>query len=102
MNNDSIQFEWDEEKNIENQRKHGVSFEEGQTVFQDPDAVVYFDEEHSEAEERFIIVGFSIKVRIMMVVHCLKYQGETIRIISARKAISKEIEDYEESHGSRT
>ena len=97
---DEVIFEWDEEKNEENQKKHGVSFEEGKTVFQDPDAKVYYDEEHSEGEDRFIIVGFSIKIRILMVVHCLRCRGEIIRIISARKATSREIEEYEESHGS--
>ena len=97
---DNVKFEWDEEKSIENQRTHGVSFEEAGTVFQDPNASVYFDEDHSVKEERFIIVGFSIKIRVLMVVHCLREEGEIIRIISARKATKKEIQEYEESHGS--
>jgi uncharacterized DUF497 family protein len=93
-----VQFEWDERKNKENQRKHGVSFEEARTVFLDSHAFIYFDSEHSEREDRFIIVGNSIRFRLLMVVHCYREEASRVRILSARKATSQEQKSYEESH----
>ena len=91
---DSISFEWNEEKNEINKRKHNVSFGEAVTVFYDTEARVVFDEEHSYDEDRFIILGLSRALRLLIVCHCYKKQGEKIRIISARKATAMEIRQY--------
>jgi uncharacterized protein len=90
-----IYFEWDCAKSKANERKHGVSFKEAQSVFYDDFARQYFDEGRSDAEERFIMVGLSNRARILLVCHCEKLGGETIRIISARKATQKERSQYE-------
>lgn len=87
-----IRFSWDEKKNRSNRRKHGVSFEEAQTVFYDENAKVYFDPDHSSDEDRFILLGISFRLRTLVVCHCYR-EGE-IRIFSARKADSQEKEDY--------
>ena len=90
-----MKYDWDEEKNIANRKNHGgVSFEEAQTVWADPLLVEFYDEEHSDKEERFIAIGHSQKNRVLMVVYCER-EGDIIRIISARKATKKEISDYE-------
>lgn len=86
----SLRFEWDEEKNRENQRKHGVSFAEAQTVFFDENAVEFYDDKHSEWENRFLLLGISTKLRVLLVCHCLRESGSIIRIISARKATKNE------------
>jgi uncharacterized protein len=92
-----INFEWDENKNEQNRKKHGVWFEEAQQVFDDPNAILYFDKDHSTSkEERFILLGLSSNVRVLVVVHCERDHGKSIRIISARKATKKEIKNYEE------
>lgn len=91
---DEINFQWDDLKNRENQRKHGVSFEEARSAFFDAQAVEFFDNEHGEAEDRFLLLGVSSKLRILMVCHCLREEGNTIRIISARKATKKEQREY--------
>ena len=88
-----IHFEWDERKSADNQRKHGVSFEEAQTVFYDENAREFFDPDHSEDEDRFIMLGASVRLRVLVVCHCHR-QGGNIRIISARKANHKEEKDY--------
>ena len=90
----SLRFEWDKEKNLENQRKHGVSFVEAQTVFFDENAVEFYDDEHSEWEDRFLLLGISTKMRVLLVCHCLRESGSIIRIISARKATKNERELY--------
>ena len=90
----SLRFKWDEEKNRENQRKHGVSFVEAQTVFFDENAVEFYDDEHSEWEDRFLLLGISTKMRVLLVCHCLRESGSIIRIISARKATKNERELY--------
>ena len=90
----SLRFEWDKEKNRENQRKHGVSFVEAQTVFFDENAVEFYDDEHSEWEDRFLLLGISTKMRVLLVCHCLRESGSIIRIISARKATKNERELY--------
>jgi hypothetical protein len=89
-----IQFKWDENKNRKNKRKHGVSFEEAQTVFLDENAIRFFDPDHSEEEDRFIMLGISFKLRELVVCHCYRENDEVIRLISARKADKDEIRDY--------
>jgi len=89
-----IHFEWDEQKNRENKRKHGVSFEEAQAVFFDEKAVRYYDPDHSEEEDRFIMLGLSLKLRALVVCHCFRSDDRSIRIISARKANKREAAAY--------
>lgn len=89
-----IRFEWNKAKAASNLRKHGISFEEAQTVFLDEFAVQFFDTEHSEAEERFLLLGMSSDTNLLMVCHCERAGGETIRIISARKATRRESAHY--------
>ena len=91
-----LRFEWDKNKNTINKAKHKVSFEEAQTVFYDTDAVVIDDPDHSETEERFIILGFSVKAKLLVVCHCYRESDSVIRIISARKATAKESRQYNE------
>ena len=91
---DELRFEWDTRKNLENQRKHEVSFEEARSVFFDAQAVEFYDDEHGEKEDRFLLLGISAKLRILMVCHCLREAGNVIRIISARKATRKEQRQY--------
>ena len=86
-----IHFEWDENKNRLNLRKHGVSFEEAQTVFFDPNARVIHDPDHSEYEDRFIILGTSRRLRLLVVCHSYLAEEDLIRIISARRATKEEI-----------
>jgi uncharacterized DUF497 family protein len=90
----SLRFVWDPRKNLSNRRKHGVTFEEAQTAFQDENAKVYFDPDHSETEDRFILLGISFQLRVLIVCHCYREAESLIRIISARKADRKEQEDY--------
>jgi uncharacterized DUF497 family protein len=89
-----LKFEWDERKNHENQRKHGVSFEEARSVFYDQQAVEFYDDEHEEMEDRFLLLGVSGRLRILMICHCLRQNGDVIRIISARKATRNEEREY--------
>jgi uncharacterized DUF497 family protein len=86
-------FEWDASKAYSNFAKHGVTFEEAVSVFEDAFAITIGDPEHSDSEDRFVTIGLSSVVRVLLVVHmeC----GESIRIISARKATPSEREDYE-------
>ncbi len=90
-----IRFEWDEKKNRHNIRKHGVSFEEAQSVFLDDHALRFFDPDHSEDEDRFLMLGLSFTLRILVVCHCYRERDGLIRIISARKATRQEGEHYE-------
>lgn len=90
-----IKFEWDKNKNETNKKKHKISFEEAQTVFYDEDALIIDDPEHSEEEERFIILGFSKKANLLVVCHCYRETDLIIRIISARKATKTERKQYE-------
>ena len=87
-------FEWDEGKNRANRKRHGVSFEEAQSAFLDANARVLPDPEHSEEEERFVLLGLSTSVRILVVCHCYRRKDEVIRIISARKADREEQRQY--------
>lgn len=91
---DKIRFEWDENKNQINIDKHGISFEEAMTVFYDPDALVTHDEDHSDDEDRFLILGISEALHLLIVCHCYREENETIRIISARKANKTEARQY--------
>lgn len=91
-----LRFEWDEGKNKRNRSKHGIWFEEAQTVFDDPESRVFLDPEHFDEEDRFLIIGVSSAARILIVVHCYRESDSVIRIISARKATRKEIKFYEE------
>ena len=88
-------FEWDENKNISNTKKHGISFNEAKTVFTDQYARLIADPDHSEDEDRFILLGTSIDSRLLVVCHCIR-MNETIRIVSARKADRRERAIYEE------
>lgn len=92
---DSIIFQWDQTKNLANIKKHKVSFEEAKTVFFDENARLIPDPEHSVNEERFIILGFSNKLKLLVVVHTYKENDEIIRIVSARKATKSEIKYYQ-------
>lgn len=89
-----MEFEWDEVKNEINKRKHGVSFEEAKTVFYDEEALLEYDELHSDHEDRFRILGCSDKGNILLVVHCIR-EEKIIRIISSRKATATEKAGYE-------
>ena len=91
---DEIRFEWDDRKSRENKRRHGVSFEEAQTVFLDERAIRYFDPDHSADEDRFIMLGMSFNLRVLVVCHCYRAADSSIRIISARKANKKEAKAY--------
>ena len=91
----SLKFEWDRRKAASNLSKHGVSFEEALTVFGDPLARIFDDEDHSIEEQREIIIGLSVKERLLVV--CFTAKGESVRIFSARRATRKERRDYEES-----
>ena len=93
---DIINFEWDENKNAINKRKHHISFEEAQTVFYDDEALDIDDPEHSEQEERFIILGMSTRANLLVVCHCYRQSETVIRIISARKATKNEARQYNE------
>lgn len=89
-----VRFEWDEIKSRENKRKHRVSFEEAQTVFFDENAIRFFDPDHSQDEDRFIMLGMSFTLRVLVVCHCHREDDLVIRIISARKADKREQSDY--------
>ena len=89
-----IRFKWDERKNRENKRKHKVSFEEAQTVFLDENAVRFLDPDHSQDEDRFLMLGISFTLRVLVVCHCYREDDSVIRIISARKADKREQSDY--------
>ena len=89
-----VSFEWDEKKNVSNKKKHGVSFEEAQTVFIDENALLIHDPDHSDEEDQFILLGLSSKFRILVVCYCYRKSDEIIRIISARKATRPEQKEY--------
>ena len=90
-----IKFEWDSAKAASNKKKHGVSFEEAQSVFYDEFAVQFFDEDNSMSEDRFLMLGFSDEARLLIVCHCERAEGTIIRIISARKATQNESTYYQ-------
>ncbi|MBO6506808.1 MAG: BrnT family toxin, partial [Kordiimonadaceae bacterium] len=84
----------DQRKNKLNQKNHGIDFEDAQTVFFDEEALLIQDPDHSEDEDRFLMLGISSSLRLMVVCHCYREEGELIRIISARKAIRRERNQY--------
>lgn len=87
-------FEWDENKNRINQKKHGISFAEASSVFYDESAILFDDPEHSEQEDRFLLLGMSSAANICIVCHCYRESETVIRIISARQATKKEADRY--------
>lgn len=90
----TIHFEWDEPKAKANIKKHGVSFEEAKTVFYDERARLIPDPDHSENEDRFVLLGCSSALKLLVVCHCYRADGNVIRIISARKASRQEAKSY--------
>ena len=91
---DELKFVWDENKNTINKKKHNISFEEAQTVFEDTEALIIDDPDHSLEEDRFIILGFSDKARLLVVCHCYRENDSVVRLISARKATTTETKQY--------
>ena len=89
-----IRFEWDTEKAKLNAEKHGVTFEEAESVFHDEQAIQFYDDEHSEWEDRFLMLGLSAKLKLLLVCHCFREKDSVIRIISARKATKAESRHY--------
>jgi uncharacterized DUF497 family protein len=89
-----ISFIWDETKAEENRKKHKIAFEEALTVFADTNARMIFDPEHSDDEDRFVILGISSELRLLVVCHCYREDDMVIRIISARKATKQEHKQY--------
>ncbi len=89
-----LQFEWDNRRNGENKRKHGVSFEEAQTAFLDDRALIVADPNHSDDETRFILLGLSATLKLLVVCHCFRDDDSVIRIISSRKANRGERNEY--------
>ncbi|MCP4660246.1 MAG: BrnT family toxin [bacterium] len=90
-------FSMDDAKDQENQKKHGVAFGEARTVFFDENAVRFFDVDHSEDEDRYLMLGLSARFRILVVSHCYRQEGFDIRLISARKATKNEQTTYRRS-----
>lgn len=89
-----LHFEWDPRKAAANETKHGVGFEEAKSVFSDERAKLIDDPDHSEDEDRFILLGLSSSLRILVICHCYREEGNVIRIISARKATARESKFY--------
>jgi len=89
-----LRFEWDQKKNRANIKKHGVSFEEAQSTFKDEHARQFFDPDHSESEDRFMLLGISATLRVVVGCHCFREDAFVVRIISARKADQSEERDY--------
>jgi uncharacterized protein len=94
---DEISFEWDGQKAWSNEQKHGISFEEAETVFYDENASLSYDPDHSQTEDRYILLGMSFSPRLLVVSHEYRQDHERIRIISARRATKREQQQY---HGS--
>jgi uncharacterized protein len=90
----TLSFEWDEHKAKANAKKHGVSFDEARSVFVDERAKLIADPDHSEDEDRFVLLGLSSVLRLLLVCHCYRAEGNVIRIISARKASAREFKSY--------
>jgi len=92
----NLTFEWDERKSAENKRKHRISFEEAVTVFYDENAILISDPTHSENEDRFVLLGLSSALRVLVVCHCYRESNQAIRLISARKATRPERTQYDQ------
>jgi uncharacterized DUF497 family protein len=93
----NLRFVWDKRKNSANVKKHKVSFEKAETVFKDENAIQYFDPDHSDDEDRFILLGLSARLRVLVVCHCFRVSEFVIRIISARRADKSECRAYRET-----
>ena len=91
-----IRFEWDPHKAQKNAQKHGVTFEEAKTVFIDENALFLSDADETDEEDRFVLLGLSATLRLLVVSHCFRESNDVIRIISARKANAKEQHIYVE------
>ena len=91
----NLRFDWDARKNAANKRNHGVSFEEARTAFYDDRALLIKDPDEDDEEDRFVLLGISAALRMLVVCHCYREKDSLIRMISARKANRKEREDYE-------
>lgn len=91
----ALHFEWDDAKANANVKKHGVSFDDAKSVFLDEHAKLIPDPDHSIEEERFVLLGYSSSLKVLVVCHCYRAEGRVIRIISARKATRKEMQIYE-------
>lgn len=89
-----LRFEWDKRKENANIKKHGVSFDEARVVFYDENAIQFFDPDHSEMEDRFILLGISHRLRALVVCHCFRESEAIVRIISARQADEEEEKEY--------
>lgn len=89
-----LDFEWDPKKEKANTKKHGVSFEDARTAFYDETAMVFHDPDHSNDEKRFILLGMSVQLGVLVVCHCMRESDSIVRIISARHADKKEESDY--------
>ncbi len=87
---ESLRFQWDGKKDRSNRKRHGISFLEAQTVFYDEHAIEFSDLEHSDGEDRFLLLGLSLRLRVLLICHCYRESESIIRIISARKATRKE------------
>lgn len=90
----TLRFEWDARRAAANTKKHGVTFEEARSIFVDERAKLIDDPDHSEDEDRFVLLGLSSTLRLLLVCHCYRSEGNVIRIISARKATTKESKSY--------
>jgi hypothetical protein len=93
-----IKFEWNLTKALTNVKKHGISFEEAKSVFFDDFALQFFDQENSGTEDRFLMLGMSIETNLLLICHCERDDGNTIRLISARKATKNESKNYQRGH----
>ena len=89
-----LRFEWHSTKSAVNAKKHGISFDEAKSVFSDENAKLISDPDHSDDEDRFLLLGFSVRLRTLVVCHCYRGDGNVIRIISARKASAQESKSY--------
>mgnify|MGYP000004306453 FL=1 len=93
-----IKFEWDTAKAVTNIKKHGVSFEEAKSVFFDEFAVQFFDQNNTDTEDRFLMLGMSNETNLLLICHCERDDGNAIRVISARKATKNESKNYQRGH----
>ena len=89
-----LQFQWDQKKERANVRRHNISFEEARTIFLDESAIQFYDPDHSDEEDRFILLGLSLKPQVLVVCHCFRESEAVVRIISARKADKDEEREY--------
>ena len=89
-----LKFKWDRGKEKANEKNHGISFDEARTVFYDENSIQFFDPDHSDDEDRFILLGISFKLKVLVVCHCFRESDSIIRIISARKADADEEQEY--------